>query len=74
MVWFFEREAELLVYEVRRDDSATAYESEIAGPSGPPVTRRFSSPTELIDSYLKDQAQLRANGWRPRAGDIVALG
>ena len=73
MVWFFEREGELLVCEIRRDEATTTYEFEIAGPAGPPNMRRFSSATELIDAYLRDQSQLRAQGWKPRAADIVVL-
>ena len=73
MVWFFERENEVLVCEIRRDEDRTSYEFEIAGPSGPTKTLRFSSPTDLIDAYLKDQRQLRADGWRPRAADIAVL-
>ena len=74
MVWFFEREREKLVCEIRRDTANTEYEFEIAGASGPPSTRRFTSPTELIDAYLQDQARLRAQGWTPRAADIAVVG
>jgi hypothetical protein len=73
MVWFFERESEVLVCEIRRDEASTTYEFEIAGPNGPTKTLRFSSATELIDAYLEDQRQLRSAGWRPRAADIAVL-
>jgi hypothetical protein len=74
MVWFFERNSDLLICEIRRADDADAvYEFEVAAGDGRPRTRRFNSPTELIDTYLREQAQLRAQGWRPRASDIAVL-
>ena len=73
MVWFYERENEMLVCEIRHDEGSSSYEFEIAGPNGPTKTQRFSSPTDLIDAYLKDQRQLLADGWRPRAADIAVL-
>jgi len=73
MVWFFERQTDLLVCEIRHDVEHAAYEFEVASPGAPPTTQSFSSPTELIDSYLRMQSQLRAQGWRPRASDIAVL-
>ena len=73
MVWFFERDNEVLVCEIRRDEASTSYEFEIAAPNGPATTKRFSSPTELIETYLSDQKRLRSQGWRPRAADIAVV-
>lgn len=74
MIWFLERNTDLVICEIRRSEDATAaYEFEVATSDAPPRTQRFNSPTELIDGYLREQAQLRAQGWRPRASDIDVL-
>ncbi len=72
MTWLLERGTDLLVCEIRRAKDAV-YEFEIAAATGKPATRRFSSPTELIDSYLREQSQLRALGWRPRGADVDVI-
>jgi len=74
MIWFFERNSDLLICEIRRaEDESPTYEFEIAPTDAPPRTHRFNSATELIDTYLREQAHLRAQGWRPRASDIDVL-
>ena len=73
MVWFFERETEVLICEIRRAGTSTEYEFEIASPKGPLNTRRFTSPTELINAYLLDQSRLRSEGWKPRGPDIAVV-
>ncbi len=74
MIWFFERDSDLLICEIRRaENDDTAYEFEVAPRDAPPRTHRFNSATELIDTYLREQAHLRAQGWRPRASDIAVL-
>jgi hypothetical protein len=74
MIWFLERNSDLVICEIRRtEDADPAYEFEVAATDAPPRTRRFNSPSELIDGYLREQAQLRAQGWRPRASDIAVL-
>lgn len=66
MVWFFERESDLIVCEIRRAaDDEQKFEFEIADAQGP-TTLRFESPTELIAKYLNEQARLIEQGWRPR--------
>jgi hypothetical protein len=69
MTWFLERGTDLLVCEIRRNDDL-AYEFEIAAATGKPKTHRFSSPSDLIDMYLREQTQLRALGWRPRGAEV----
>ena len=74
MIWFLERNSDLVICEIRRaQDAGPAYEFEVATSDAPPRTQRFTSPTELIDGYLREQAHLRALGWRPRASDIEVL-
>jgi len=66
MVWFFEKNADLLICEIRRAaDDENRFEFEIADAAGP-KTRRFESPSELISIYLAEQARLLREGWRPR--------
>ena len=73
VIWFFEKEADLLVCEIRRPaDDQPGYEFEVASSSGPTL-RRFDTPQELITNYLAEQRRLMKAGWRPRAGDITML-
>lgn len=72
MVWFLEKQDDLLVCEIRKTDDATLYEFEIADSQGP-TTHRFDSPRDLIAKYLNEQSRLMAEGWRPRAGNVTVL-
>lgn len=66
MIWFFEKNTDLVICEIRRaPDDRARYEFEIASAGGP-KTRRFNSPSELISNYLSEQARLIREGWRPR--------
>jgi hypothetical protein len=71
MIWFLERESDLLICEIRRE--GTQYAFEVAPSEGPPHTRQYNSPRELIDHYLRATRALKAQGWKPRS-DIEALG
>jgi hypothetical protein len=71
MIWFLEREADLLICEVRREGDQ--YAIELAPSQGPPQTRRYSSAHDLIDHYLRATRTLQAQGWRPKRS-IEALG
>jgi hypothetical protein len=73
MIWFFEKQDDLLVCEIRRAaDDERKFEFEIADSAGP-TTHRFDSATELITKYLHEQSRLMAHGWRPRAGNVTPL-
>jgi hypothetical protein len=67
MIWFLEKQDDLLVCEIRRNEDQAIYEFEISDANGP-QTRRFDSPKELIAGYLAEHSRLVAEGWRPRAG------
>jgi hypothetical protein len=73
MVWFFEKQNDVLVCEIRKAVDQTTYEFEIASSAGP-TTHRFASPKELIAKYLVEQSRLRAEGWRPRAANVSVHG
>jgi len=67
VVWFFEKDSNLLICEIRRAaNEHDGYEFEIADATGP-KTQRFDSPADLIANYLTAQARLIKDGWRPRA-------
>jgi hypothetical protein len=66
MVWFLEKQDDLLVCEIRKADNESTYEFEIAD-AQTPTTYRFDSPKELIAKYLNEQARLMKEGWRPKA-------
>ena len=69
MVWLLERNAEQLICKIRHLPDGTSYEFEIGPVEGQPKTEHFSSASELIDEYLRHQATLLAQGWRPRLDD-----
>lgn len=73
VIWFLEKEDDLLVCEIRKVDDETTYEFEIADSQGP-TTHRFDSPGDLIAKYLDEQSRLMAEGWRPSAGNLEGLG
>ena len=74
MIWFLEKQDDLLVCEIRRaEDDQTAFEFEIADSTGP-TTLRFGTPQELIAKYLDEQKRLMREGWRPKSGDLEILG
>jgi hypothetical protein len=73
MIWFLERESQLLICEIRRADEGETFEFEMAPPDGPAQTRHYRTPTELIDHYLRTQVALQAQGWRPRLADVEML-
>ena len=73
VIWFLEKQDDLLVCEIRRaEDDQTAFEFEIADSKGP-TTHRFGTPQELISKYLDEQKRLIREGWRPKAGDLACL-
>jgi hypothetical protein len=71
VIWFLERDSELVVCEIRRaaDDDAQ-FEFEMADAEGP-TTLRFGSASDLIRKYLYEQSKLMAQGWRPRNIDTL---
>ena len=73
MIWFLQRDADLLICEIRHTADDRGYEFEIAPSQGPPQTLRFTSPTDLIQEYLLKQSQLQSEGWHPRIGNVALL-
>lgn len=73
MIWFLQRESDLLICEIRRSAQGQTYEFEVAPSQGPPETHQYTSPRELIDQYLRTHVDLTAQGWRPMTGDLAML-
>jgi hypothetical protein len=73
MVWFFERESELLICEIRLSAAGDTYEFEVAPSDGAVETRQYRSPRALIDGYLSTQRSLKTQGWTPRMNDVQGL-
>ncbi len=67
MIWFLERDSDLLICEIRRSTDGRLYQFETAPGSRPPDIRRYESASELIERYLHEQSVLEAQGWRPRS-------
>lgn len=65
MLWFLEKDAELMACEVRKAPDGS-YVYEVTGPEGDIRVQRFDQPTPLLNGYLQEQQELRKNGWRPR--------
>jgi hypothetical protein len=72
VIWFLEKEDNLLVCEIRRAAGTEGYEFEVADAKGP-KTIQCESPTDLIQKYLYVHSRLMRDGWRPRAGNVTAL-
>ncbi len=66
MLWFLERESELLVCEVRQADTGPEFELAVRKVGEPEQIERFEEPTRLIEEWLSRQQELREAGWRPR--------
>ena len=73
MLWLLERGDTRLVCEIRCSDADGKYEFELARPGQTTETVRFDSPSQLIDTYLKQQSALRADGWRPRVVEVPSF-
>jgi hypothetical protein len=65
MVWFLEKDSDVMACEVRRAPDGT-YEYELTAAGGRTRVLRYEAPTPFIDAYLEEQQELRRQGWRPR--------
>jgi len=65
MIWFLEKEADLMACEVRRSADGE-YVYEVTEPGGEVRVQRFDRATPFLDGYLREQQELRRQGWRPR--------
>lgn len=65
MLWFMEKNAELMACEIRRALDG-AYEYEVTAPGGETRLQRYEHATPFLEGYLREQQELRRQGWRPR--------
>ena len=66
MLWFLERESEVLICEVRQAGDGPEFELAIKPPGEPEQVQRFDEPTRLIEEWLARQRELHQAGWRPK--------
>ena len=66
MLWFLERQSEVLICEVRQADEGDEFELAVRAPGQPEQVERFAEPTQLIETLVQRQQQLHEEGWRPK--------
>ena len=65
MLWFFERDAARLLYEIRRQIDGDDYELVLTFPDGRQEVEKYQDPHKLIERSHRLQETLRQQGWAP---------
>jgi hypothetical protein len=65
MLWFFERDAARLLYEIRRQVDGDDYELVLTFPDGRQEVEKYHDPHSLIERSQHLQEALRKQGWNP---------
>ena len=65
MLWFFERDAARLLYEIRRQVDGDDYELVLTFPDGRQEVEKYHDPHSLIERSQHLQEALRKQGWAP---------
>jgi hypothetical protein len=65
MLWFFERNAARLLYEIRRQVDGDDYELVLTFPDGRQEVEKYQDPHALIERSQRLQEILRSQGWAP---------
>jgi|GEM_PF-1759415 len=65
MLWFFERDAARLLYEIRRQVDGDDYELVLTFPDGRQEIEKYQDPNTLIERSQRLQETLRKQGWTP---------
>ena len=65
MLWFFERDAARLLYEIRRQVDGDDYELVLTFPDGRQEIEKYQDPNTLIERSQRLQETLRNQGWTP---------
>jgi len=63
MLWFFERDAARLLYEIRRQIDGHDYELVVTFPDGRQEVEKYQDPHALIERSQRLQESLRLQGW-----------
>jgi len=64
MIWFFDRNGEILRYEISHDRSNGLYRVVITHPDGSESVEEVDEPTELIERSVALMNSLRGDGWK----------
>lgn len=72
MLWFFERNAARLLYEIRRQVDGDDYELVLTFPDGRQEVEKYQDPHALIERSHRLQETLRRQGWAPPSSARVA--
>ena len=72
MLWFFERNAARLLYEIRRQVDGDDYELVLTFPDGRQEVEKYQDPHALIERSQRLQESLRSQGWAPPSSARVA--
>ena len=70
MLWFFERDAARLLYEIRRQVDGDDYELVLTFPDGRQEVEKYQDPHSLIERSQRLQETLRRQGWTPPTGRV----
>jgi len=65
MLWFFERDAARLLYEIRRQVDGDDYELVLTFPDGRQEVEKYQDAHALIERSQRLQETLRKQGWSP---------
>jgi hypothetical protein len=65
MLWFFERDAARLLYEIRRQSDGDDYELVLTFPDGRQEVEKYQDAPSLIERSQRLQETLRSQGWTP---------
>ena len=71
MLWFFERDAARLLYEIRRQPDGDDYELVLTFPDGRQEVEKYQDAHALIERSQRLQEALRSQGWVPPANARV---
>ena len=74
MLWFFERNAARLLYEIRRQVDGDDYELVLTFPDGRQEIEKYRDPRALIERSQRLQESLRSQGWTPPPANARAHG
>jgi hypothetical protein len=70
VIWFFERQAARLHYEIRRQSDGPAYELVITFPDGRQETERYEDSNAITRRSIRLERALTDAGWEPPAGGL----
>ena len=64
MIWLFDRNGELLTYEICRQDNGDGFLLVMTQADGQKKVEHVDQPSELIEKSVDQMKQLREDGWK----------